>query len=100
MLSRIPGVYSTVDFGPTESANNSFRNQRMFEPNGPLVNSEFYTGWLDHWGHPHSMTNSSIGMMSNKPYYIYYILPAYKHGLRMAHVLHVSLGPFTPIFPL
>ena len=21
------------------------------------VNSEFYTGWLDHWGHPHSETD-------------------------------------------
>lgn len=19
------------------------------------VNSEFYTGWLDHWGHPHAV---------------------------------------------
>jgi hypothetical protein len=22
----------------------------MYEPSGPLVNSEFYTGWLTHWG--------------------------------------------------
>ena len=21
------------------------------------MNSEFYTGWLDHWGHPHSHTD-------------------------------------------
>ena len=21
------------------------------------MNSEFYTGWLDHWGHPHSETD-------------------------------------------
>ena len=60
MQSRIPGVFSTVDFGPTESANNSFGHQRMFEPDAPMVNSEFYTGWLDHWGFPHSQTHSSV----------------------------------------
>ena len=60
MRSRIPGVFSTVDFGPTESANKSFEHQRMFEPDAPLVNSEFYTGWLDHWGFKHSQTPSSV----------------------------------------
>lgn len=28
----------------------AFSAQRMYEPRGPLVNSEFYTGWLTHWG--------------------------------------------------
>ncbi|KAB7501273.1 Beta-galactosidase, partial [Armadillidium nasatum] len=35
-----------------------FSAQRLFEPNGPLVNSEFYPGWLDHWGAPHSKRSS------------------------------------------
>ena len=26
---------------------------------GPLVNSEFYTGWLDHWGQAHAHTDSN-----------------------------------------
>ena len=60
MLANVPGVYSTVDFGPTESANKSFANQRMFEPDGPLVNSEFYTGWDDTWGSPHHNTPSKV----------------------------------------
>ena len=25
---------------------------------GPLVNSEYYPGWLDHWEHPHSKVGS------------------------------------------
>ncbi|NXS82889.1 BGAL galactosidase, partial [Erpornis zantholeuca] len=33
----------------------AFLAQRSSEPKGPLVNSEFYTGWLDHWGHRHSV---------------------------------------------
>jgi hypothetical protein len=28
----------------------AFLAQRMYEPRGPLVNSEFYSGWLTHWG--------------------------------------------------
>uniref|UniRef100_A0A2K5DLC7 Galactosidase beta 1 n=1 Tax=Aotus nancymaae TaxID=37293 RepID=A0A2K5DLC7_AOTNA len=32
----------------------AFQIQRKCEPKGPLINSEFYTGWLDHWGQPHS----------------------------------------------
>lgn len=27
----------------------------LFCPSSFQVNSEFYTGWLDHWGHRHSV---------------------------------------------
>jgi hypothetical protein len=30
----------------------AFLAQRMYEPRGPLINSEFYAGWLTHWGEP------------------------------------------------
>ncbi|POI31803.1 hypothetical protein CIB84_004446, partial [Bambusicola thoracicus] len=36
----------------------AFLAQRSSEPTGPLVNSEFYTGWLDHWGHRHIVVPS------------------------------------------
>lgn len=42
----IPGVYSTVDFGIDVDVNASFHAQRQYEPFGPLINSEFYPGWL------------------------------------------------------
>eukprot|EP00058_Branchiostoma_floridae_P013980 XP_002599468.1 hypothetical protein BRAFLDRAFT_122758 [Branchiostoma floridae] len=35
----------------------AFKGQRKHQPKGPLVNSEFYTGWLDHWGQPHAHTD-------------------------------------------
>ena len=47
----VPDLYATVDFGVTTRPN--FDPQRQYEPHGPLVNSEFYTGWLDHWGEAH-----------------------------------------------
>ncbi|KAI2809669.1 Beta-galactosidase-1-like protein [Blomia tropicalis] len=55
---KIPNVFSTVDFGAGGNASNSFGALRRTQPNGPLVNSEYYSGWLDHWGHPHSMVSS------------------------------------------
>ncbi|KAK6165619.1 hypothetical protein SNE40_022514 [Patella caerulea] len=53
----IEGSYITIDFGPTNNPVANFAVQRQFQPQGPLMNSEFYTGWLDHWGNPHAHTN-------------------------------------------
>uniref|UniRef100_A0A2K6L6T3 Galactosidase beta 1 n=1 Tax=Rhinopithecus bieti TaxID=61621 RepID=A0A2K6L6T3_RHIBE len=38
----------------------AFQIQRKCEPKGPLINSEFYTGWLDHWGQPHSTIKTEV----------------------------------------
>ena len=43
---QTPGVYATVDFGPGTNVSNAFAVQRLFSPKGPLVNSEYYPGWL------------------------------------------------------
>ncbi|XP_018585181.1 beta-galactosidase-1-like protein isoform X2 [Scleropages formosus] len=50
----LQGLYATIDFGTDTNASVAFDRQRRFEPRGPLVNSEFYTGWLDHWGEQHA----------------------------------------------
>lgn len=50
--------YATVDFGVTFNPELNFASQRAVEPHGPLVNSEFYTGWLDYWGKNHSRVDS------------------------------------------
>lgn len=54
----LEGLYATVDFGTDTNVSEAFRRQRRFEPRGPLVNSEFYTGWLDHWGDQHAMVST------------------------------------------
>ncbi|XP_071667030.1 beta-galactosidase-1-like protein isoform X2 [Patagioenas fasciata] len=54
----LPGLYATVDFGPGFNVTEAFGAQRQIEPKGPLVNSEYYTGWLDYWGEAHASTGS------------------------------------------
>lgn len=67
---KIPGVLATLDFGTGNSStehsdssrdlsqflsgsnNETDRNWqtlRRHQPDGPLVNSEYYPGWLTHW---------------------------------------------------
>ncbi|NP_001017547.1 beta-galactosidase precursor [Danio rerio] len=55
----LQGLYATVDFGPGANVTAAFEAQRHVEPRGPLVNSEFYPGWLDHWGEKHSVVPTS-----------------------------------------
>ena len=52
----LPGteLFTTIDFGVGSDAAANFARLRKFQPGGPSVNSEFYTGWLDHWKHKHS----------------------------------------------
>ena len=47
----IEGVYHTTDFGiaDLDRIEHNFNLLRKYQPHGPLVNSEFYTGWLTFW---------------------------------------------------
>lgn len=58
----IDGVYAIVDFGPDQDAKQAFAPMRQWNPKGPLVNGECYTGWLDYWGggHAHGSTATLI----------------------------------------
>jgi beta-galactosidase len=48
---KIPDVFVTTDFGIAneDEVRYNFDKLREVQPIGPLVNSEFYTGWLTHW---------------------------------------------------
>eukprot|EP00057_Strongylocentrotus_purpuratus_P033676 XP_792349.2 PREDICTED: beta-galactosidase [Strongylocentrotus purpuratus] len=52
-------MYATIDFGAGSNSTGMFQEMRKFEPKGPLVNSEYYTGWLDHWEHPHQTVKTA-----------------------------------------
>ncbi|XP_073993183.1 beta-galactosidase-like isoform X2 [Rhodnius prolixus] len=69
---KIPGVLSTIDFGPTTTdLDRMYRPLRQVQPKGPLINSEFYVGWLSYWSEPFSRTEikpilETIDKMLNK----------------------------------
>ncbi|XP_061390128.1 beta-galactosidase [Musca vetustissima] len=48
---KIEGVFATTDFGfeRVVEMDNLWKILRSVQPTGPLVNSEFYPGWLTHW---------------------------------------------------
>lgn len=48
---KIDGVFATTDFGidRAHEMNEIWSLLRKIQPNGPLVNSEMYPGWLTHW---------------------------------------------------
>ncbi|XP_030377653.1 beta-galactosidase isoform X2 [Scaptodrosophila lebanonensis] len=48
---KIENVFATTDFGidRINEIENIWKMLRGVQPTGPLVNSEFYPGWLTHW---------------------------------------------------
>ncbi|KAK8784576.1 hypothetical protein V5799_009057 [Amblyomma americanum] len=53
---KVDDVFTTVDFGTElkiEDAEKAFETLRRYQERGPLVNTEFYTGWFDHWAQEH-----------------------------------------------
>ncbi|XP_045105741.1 beta-galactosidase-like isoform X3 [Portunus trituberculatus] len=60
MEGKIPGVYATIDFGVGKDPKEMFKMQRLFEPRGPLDNSEYHSGWMDHWGLHHHTVDSKV----------------------------------------
>ncbi|CAH2086527.1 unnamed protein product [Euphydryas editha] len=46
----VPETLTTIDFGPSSTkVVDMFKQLRAFMPVGPLMNSEYYPGWLTHW---------------------------------------------------
>lgn len=47
----VEGALSTLDFGPgtSQDIDGYWKDLRKYQPNGPLVNTEYYPGWLTHW---------------------------------------------------
>ncbi|CAG2169545.1 unnamed protein product [Oppiella nova] len=55
---QIDNVLATVDFGSNVDPVQAFKLLRAHQKSGPSVNSEYYTGWIDHWERPHSTATS------------------------------------------
>lgn len=66
MCGTIDDVYPTIDFGIDKGSqmNDIFALQRRLLPEGkgkgPLVNSEFYPGWLTHWQESNQRRDANV----------------------------------------
>jgi len=50
----LPDVFKTVNFA--FEAKEAFAKLREYQPEGPLMVMEFWSGWFDHWGEPHHIS--------------------------------------------
>ncbi|MFT3752282.1 MAG: beta-galactosidase [Paludibacter sp.] len=50
---NVSGIASTLNFGSGSNIDNEFKKFKELNPDAPLMCSEYWTGWFDHWGSPH-----------------------------------------------
>jgi beta-galactosidase len=50
----LPDVFKTVNFA--FDAKKAFAKLREYQPEGPLMVMEFWSGWFDQWGQPHHLS--------------------------------------------
>jgi beta-galactosidase len=57
----LPELPVGVNFGAwsPDAAKDAFATLKELRPNGPSFNSEFWSGWFDHWGGAHSYTDAA-----------------------------------------
>ncbi len=51
LAGTLDGLYATVNF--MNMPERAFKSLRAFQPHSPLMCTEFWDGWFDHWGEPH-----------------------------------------------
>jgi len=53
MKYELDEVVTTINFGAGSNVENQFKKFQELNPTAPLMCSEYWTGWFDHWGKPH-----------------------------------------------
>lgn len=48
----------TINFGTGADIDGQFKNLRAARPDSPMMCSEFWSGWFDHWGRRHETRNA------------------------------------------
>jgi beta-galactosidase len=55
----LPDVFKTINFA--FNATGAFAKLREYQPAGPLMVTEFWSGWFDHWGEQHHISEDGSG---------------------------------------
>ena len=53
----LPDLHAAINFGPGD-AKTEFPKLQKFRPGRPVLNSEYWDGWFDHWGEKHQVTDA------------------------------------------
>ena len=51
--ARLPELPAVINFGPG-NAQKDFAKLKQLRPDGPMMTGEYWDGWFDHWGAPHT----------------------------------------------
>lgn len=64
---KLDGVATTLNFGAGSNIEKQFETFQKLYPNDPLMCSEYWSGWFDHWGRPHETRSiaSFIGSLKD-----------------------------------
>lgn len=64
---KLDGVATTLNFGAGANIDKEFKSFQEVYPTAPLMCSEYWTGWFDHWGKPHETrsVDSFIGSLKD-----------------------------------
>lgn len=57
----LPDIFKTVNFA--FGAKDAFAKLREYQPEGPLMVMEFWSGWFDHWGERHHISADDSGLI-------------------------------------
>ena len=52
----LPGLHAAINFGASEAMTEIPKLQK-YRPGTPVLNSEYWDGWFDHWGEHHHVTD-------------------------------------------
>lgn len=63
MNNALDGLLWTINFGTGANIDSQFKKLKEASPNAPLMCSEFWSGWFDHWGRKHE-TRDGATMVS------------------------------------
>lgn len=56
---RVDNVATTLNFGAGSNIDDQFKKFQELYPTSPLMCSEYWTGWFDHWGRQHETRSIS-----------------------------------------
>jgi len=64
---KVDGVTPCINFGAGSNVDREFEKLKRERPDAPLMCSEYWTGWFDHWGKPHETrgVESFIGSLKD-----------------------------------